>query len=114
MKKLLIIIGFIAAIIATVLSTTQYSNLAFTPILIAFISGLIILFLSKKHKSKTKSIQYIFLLVIISLSLTIYKNVIHSTEVNDVEKPEQLNQNSEKNLKDSDKIIEDKKIDENL
>ena len=101
MKKLFIIIAFIAAISAAVLSTTQFSNLAIAPIIVAFISGLIVVFLSKKQKTKTKTIQYIFLLVIMSLSFTIYKNVISVTDEVESQKFEQLDSSSTKNLKDS-------------
>jgi len=75
MKKLLIILGFISALAATVLSVTSLSNMAKAPIIIAFLSGLIIVYISKKDGLRTKSIQYIFLMVIISLSLMIYKGI---------------------------------------
>ncbi|MBC3846672.1 hypothetical protein H8K90_09800 [Winogradskyella echinorum] len=72
--------------------------MAVTPIIIAFISGLIVIFLSKKEHSKTKTIQYIFLLVIISLSLTIYKGV---TKTDDEVAIESTEQRSTKKLEDS-------------
>ncbi|WP_296381586.1 FUSC family protein [Winogradskyella sp.] len=109
MKKLFIILGFIAAILSVIIAVTPLSNLAVAPIIVAFISGLIVLFLSKKQKTKTKTIQYIFLLVIISLSLTIYKGVFFTTEVGDTE---QLEQRDEENLEDSKEILEDIDIDE--
>lgn len=106
MRKVFIILGLIAAIIATILSVTKFSNLAVTPIIIAFISGLIILFLSNKSKTKTKTIQYIFLLVIISMSLTIYKAVAKAAEI------EAAEQRSEENLKDSEVIENTEEIEE--
>lgn len=108
MKKVVIILGFISAIIAVIVSVTPLYNLAVIPIIIAFISGLILFFLSKKESSKTKTIQYIFLLVIISLSLTIYKGLFHTSEVGDIE---QLEQRDEENLEDSKEILEDLEID---
>lgn len=75
MKKTFIIIGFICAIVAAVLASSSYSNLAIIPIIIAFSSGVFLLLLSKKDKSKPKPIQYIFILSIIALGLTIYKGV---------------------------------------
>ncbi|WP_339752479.1 FUSC family protein [uncultured Winogradskyella sp.] len=110
-KKLFIILGFIAAILAVIIAVTPLSNLAVAPIIVAFLSGLIVLFLSKKHKTKTKSIQYIFLLVIISLILTIYKGVFSTTKVGDTE---QLEQRDEENLEDSKEILEDIEIDEDF
>lgn len=111
MKKLFIILGFIASIIAVLLAVTPLSNLAVIPIVLGFISGLIILYLSKKDQAKTKSIQYIFLLVIIALALTIYKGLFVSNEVGDTE---QLDQREEENLEDSKEILEGIEIDEDL
>ncbi len=106
-KKLFIYLGFTAAIVAVILAVTSLSNLAIAPIIIAFISGLIVLFLSKKQNTKTKTIQYIFLLAIISLSLTIYKGVFSTAEL---ENNEQLEQRDEENLKDSKEILEDTEV----
>ena len=111
MKKLFIIIGFIAAILAVILAVTPLSNLAIAPIVVAFICGLAILFISKKQNKKTKTIQYIFLLVIISLGLTIYKSVFSTTEIGDTQ---QLEQRDEENLEDSKEILEGIEIDENF
>lgn len=110
-KKLFIILGFIAAILAVILAVTPLSNLAVAPIIVAFISGLIVFFISKKQKTKTKTIQYIFLLVIISLSLTIYKSVMTTMEVGDTE---QLEQRDEENLEDSKELLEGIEIDDDL
>jgi len=103
-KKLFIILGFISAILAVIIAVTSSFNLSVVPIIIAFISGLIILFLSKKDNTKTKTIQYIFLLVIISLSLTIYKGIFNTSET---ENTEQLEQQEEENSEDSKKALED-------
>ena len=110
-KKLFIIIGFITAILAVILAVTPLSNLALIPIILAFISGMIILFISKRNQIKTKTIQYIFLLVIIALSLTIYKSIFSSTEIGNTE---QLEQRDEENLEDSKDILDEIEIDENL
>lgn len=110
-KKLIITLGFIAAVLAVVLAVTPLSNLAVLPIIVAFICGLLIVFMSKKDKTKTKSIQYIFLLVIIALALTIYKSVYYTSEVGDIE---QLEQRDEENLEDSKELLEDIEIDEDL
>lgn len=108
MKKVFISIGLITAIVATILSVTKFSNLAVAPIIVAFISGLIVLFLSKKEQSKTKPIQYIFILIIISLSLTIYKGVINTYEI---DKTEQLEPQNEENLNNSEVVIKKKQVD---
>jgi len=111
MKKLFIILGFAAAILAVILAVTPLSNLSVAPIIVAFVSGLIVLFLSKKENKKTKTIQYIFLLVIIALGLTIYKGVFSTTEIGNTE---QLEQRDEDNLEDSKEILEDIEIDEDF
>ena len=100
-KKLFIILGFIAALTAVVFAVTPHYNLAIPPIIVAFISGLIILFLSKKDNKKTKTIQYIFLMVIIALALTIYKSVYVSPEAETTEQLEQSNQESSENPKET-------------
>ena len=88
-NKTFIIFGFISALVAVTLSTTPLFKLALAPIIIAFVSGIIILFLSKKQKTKTKIIQYIFLLVIIALGLTIYKGVFNTSEIENAQQLEQ-------------------------
>ena len=110
-KKIFIIIGFIAAILAAVLAVSPSSHLAVIPIIIAFLCGLIIIFISKKQKTKTKTIQYIFLLVIMSLSLTIYKSIFSNSETNTTTQQEE---SIKKKSKDSKKIIKELEIEENL
>ncbi|WP_179019291.1 hypothetical protein [Winogradskyella forsetii] len=111
MKKTVIIIGLISALAATILATTKFFNLSILPIIIAFISGLLLLFLSKKEQSKIKPIQYILLLVIISLSLTIYKGVITPSEIEETEPLEQTDQDSQDRPK---AIIDSVTIDEKI
>ena len=108
-KKLFIILGFIAAVFAVILAVTPLSNLAIVPIIVAFICGLIILYITRKQEVKTKTIQYIFLMVIIALVLTVYKSVTDTKEIGDVE---QLEQRDEENLEDSKELLKDIDIDE--
>ncbi len=110
-KKLIIIFGFIAAILSVILAVTPFSNLAIIPIVVAFILGLLIVYISKKNNTKTKSIQYIFLMVIIALALTVYKSVYYTSEVGDTE---QLEQREEENLEDSKELLEDIDFDEDI
>ncbi|WP_299095168.1 FUSC family protein [uncultured Winogradskyella sp.] len=110
-KKLIIILGFIAAVLAVIIAVTPFSNLSVIPIAIAFVAGLLIVFLSKKDNSKTKSIQYIFLMVIIALVLTVYKSVYYTSEVGNTE---QLEQRDEENLEDSKELLEEIDFDEDI
>lgn len=107
-NKVFIIFGFISALVAVTLATTPLFKLAVAPIIIAFVSGIIILFLSKKQKTKTKIIQYIFLLVIIALVLTIYKGVFNTPEI---ENAQQLEQQDGENVEGSEEILEEIKED---
>lgn len=99
------------AVLALVLSVTPLFKLAIAPIIIAFISGIAIYFLSKKERKKTKTIQYIFLMVIIALSLTVYKSIFDTSEIGNTD---QLEQRDEENLEDSKEILEDLEIDEDF
>lgn len=110
-KKLFIILGFITAILGVVLAVTPLYNLAVAPVIIAFICGIVIFFVSKKENTKTKTIQYIFLMVIIALALTIYKSINATSEIGDTE---QLEQRDEDNLEDSKELLEDIDFDEDL
>lgn len=110
-KKLIIILGFIAAVLAVIFAVTPFSNLALIPIVVAFICGLSIFLISRKEKTKPKSIQYIFLMVIIALVLTVYKSVYYTSEVGDTE---QLEQRDEENLEDSKELLEDIDFDEDI
>jgi uncharacterized membrane protein YjjP (DUF1212 family) len=107
MRKLFIILGFFTAILAVVLAVTPLSNISIIPSIAAFISGLIVFYLSKE-KSK-KVVQYIFLLTIISFSITIYKALFNKTEVGNTEELEVRVKESEQ---DSKEILEDLDIDE--
>jgi cellulose synthase/poly-beta-1,6-N-acetylglucosamine synthase-like glycosyltransferase len=109
MKRICIIIGFISSILAVILSVTPLFKVAVFPIIIALLSGLGIYFLSKKSKTKTKSIQYILLLAIIALALTIYKSVFNEAKVGDTE---QLEQREEESKDDSIELLEGIEIDD--
>ncbi len=85
MRRLFIILGFIASILAVVLSVTPLSNIAYLPALVALIFGLIAFYFSRQKQYPKKSIQLIFLLTIISLSITTYKALFSVSEVGNVE-----------------------------
>ncbi|MEP5253725.1 FUSC family protein [Winogradskyella rapida] len=111
MKKILIILGFIGAILAVIFSVTPLYNVALMPLIVAFVCGIALVFMTKTAASKPKAIQYIFLLVIIALSITIYKAVFNTSEIGDIE---QLEQRDEQNLEDSKELLEDIEIDEDF
>lgn len=108
MKKLFVILGFIAAILAVILSVTPLFKIAVFPTIIAFLCGLGLLYLTKKKLIKTKAVQYVFLLSVISLSLIIYKSIFQTAEIGNTEELEKLDETSEE---DAIKELEDIEID---
>lgn len=97
MRKLFIILGLIAAIIAVVLSSLPLFNMAFIPAIAALIFGLIAFYLSKQQNESKKVVQLIFLLTIISLCLSTYKAIFSETEVGNTEELEVRVQEAEEN-----------------
>ena len=95
MRKTSIILGFIAAILAVILAVTPLSKLAYIPSVVALIFGLIAFYVSKQKQYPKKSIQLIFLLTLIALSLTTYKVIFSTVEVGDTEDLEQKESQSE-------------------
>jgi predicted membrane protein len=85
MRRLFIILGFIASILAVVLSVTPLSKIAYIPAIAALVFGFVAFYLSRQKQYPKKSIQLIFLLTIISLTITTYKAVFEVVEIGNVE-----------------------------
>lgn len=85
MRRFFIILGFIASILAVILSVSPLSKIAYIPAVIALIFGFIAFYLSRQKQYPKKSIQLIFLLTIISLTITTYKAIFNVVEVGNVE-----------------------------
>lgn len=109
MKRLLIILGFVSSILAVILAVTPLFKIALFPVIVAVLCGIGIFFISKKANTKTKSIQYIGLLVIIALALLVYKSVFNIATVGNTEELEQLEDDSKE---DSIELLEGIEIDE--
>ncbi|TBV24776.1 FUSC family protein [Meridianimaribacter sp. CL38] len=109
MRKFLVILGFIAAVLAVVLAVTPLSNIALIPAIVAFILGLAIFYLSKKQNQSKKVVQYIFILTIVSIGITTYKSVFNEVEVGDTE---ELQERADESVEDSKEILEDLDIEE--
>ncbi|MEO6347643.1 MAG: FUSC family protein [Aquaticitalea sp.] len=97
MRRLFIILGFIASILAVILSVTPFSKIAFIPAVVAAIFGLIAFYISRQKQYPKKSIQLIFLLTVISLTITTYKAVFTVVEVGNVEGLQLKEKESEEN-----------------
>lgn len=95
MRRLFIILGFIASIAAVILSVTPLSKIAYLPAVAALVFGLIAFYVSRQKQYPKKSIQLIFMLTIISLTITTYKAVFTVVEVGNVEGLQLKEQESE-------------------
>jgi tellurite resistance protein TehA-like permease len=109
MKKLFIILGLIASVLAIILSVLPLSNLAFFPAIAAFIIGLAAFYFSNKEKSSKKTIQLIFLLTIIALSISTYKSIFNTNEVGNTQELQEREKESEENAIEE---LEDLDLDE--
>ncbi len=109
MRKFLVILGFISAVLAVVLAVSPLSNIALIPAILAFILGLAIFYLSKKQNQSKKVVQYIFILTIVSIGITTYKSVFNEVEVGDTE---ELQERADESVEDSKEILEDLDIEE--
>ena len=85
MKKISIILAFLAAIIAVVLAVTPLSNLAYIPGIAALVFGILGMMFSKGEKSSKRILQLTFMITIIALVLTTYKAIFNITEVGDTQ-----------------------------
>jgi tellurite resistance protein TehA-like permease len=114
MKKLFVVLGILASVLAIILSVLPLSNLAFFPAIAAFIFAIIAFYISNKENSSKKTIQLIFLLTIIALSVSTYKSLFNTVEVGNTEELQEREKQSEENaieeLEDLD--IEDIDIEE--
>ena len=103
MKKLVIVLGFISAILAVILAVTPLFKIAFIPGVAALIFGIIAIYSSKQKQGSKKSIQLIFLLTIIALAVTTYKSVFDTVEVGNTEElQEKENESEEEAIKELD------------
>ncbi|MBR9846056.1 MAG: FUSC family protein [Algicola sp.] len=105
MKKLIIILGFISAILAILLAVTPLSKIAFLPAGAALLFGVIAIYISKGKKELKKSIQLIFLLTIIALVVTTYKSIFNNVEVGNTEELiEKENESEEKAIEELEEL----------
>ncbi|WP_338733668.1 FUSC family protein [Mangrovimonas cancribranchiae] len=109
MRKISIILGLTLAILAVILSVLPLSNLAYIPAIIALILGSFSIYLSNKEGKSKKTIQIVFLLSIIALSLAIYKSIFTTIEIGNTEELEKREQQSEQEAIEE---LEDLDIDE--
>ena len=85
MKKIFVILGYIASIFALILAATPLFKIAVFPILVGFVCGLGLLYMSIKTQQKAKTYLSILLLITIAIALLVYKTVFYKAEVADTE-----------------------------
>lgn len=85
MRKLSIIIGFIAGILALILAVTPLSNIALFPAIIAVIFAVLIYVISNKQSKSKKPVQYILLVTIIAVGFMLYKSIFTENTVGNTE-----------------------------
>ena len=81
MRITFIILGFISAIIALVLSILPFGLIALIPAAIAFVLGILALSASKKEGKSKLPVNLIFLLTIIALVLTTYRSLFTENKI---------------------------------
>ena len=101
MKQIFTILAMIGAVISVILCVLPVSNLAIFPGLASLIFCAIAYYLSKKTRDVKKLIPFIFLLTIISLSISMYKAVFNTSKVTNTQELK------EKEVKSKENAIED-------
>jgi hypothetical protein len=83
MKLLLTIVGLLSALLGLALSILPFGNIALIPIVIAFISGVLLIRILRKDQGNTLSAKLIFLIAILGLGMTIYRVIFDENVVED-------------------------------
>lgn len=76
MKQILKITGLIFALVAIVMSATKFYSLSLIPAILAIVIGSVLFYLSKKAGSDTKPVQYISLLIFMTIIMSVYQHLI--------------------------------------
>ncbi len=100
MRLTLIIISIISALIGLALSILPFGSIAILPIVVAFISGLIAFKISQKEDKSTNIIKGVFLIVIISIGLTILNTFKTNEIIEDTESIIKENQSEEEAIEE--------------
>ncbi len=76
MIRVLKIIGLICALVAIVMSATKFYSLSLIPAILALVNGSIVFYLAKKAGADTKPVQYISLLIFMTIIMSVYQHLI--------------------------------------
>lgn len=97
MKKVFIVLGITAAIIAIILAVLPLFKLAYIPVILAFSFGILSFIQARKENSSKTFVQVIFVITILALLVAIYKSVTVKEEVGNIENLQQREKKSEEN-----------------
>lgn len=110
MRNFIKILAFISAILALTLAVTPLSNIALFPLLAAVALAILLYFISKKQAKSNKPVQYVLVLVIISLGFMIYKTLFTESIVKE-DVQEEMNIKEQESQEESIKELEALDID---
>ena len=104
MRLTFIILSIIAAILGLALSILPFGSIAVIPIVISIIFGLLAFKLFHKDGKNTSIIKLVFLIVIISLGLTIYNSLRPNEVDEEIESTLNENQSDEDSIEELESI----------
>lgn len=95
MKIIYLILGIISVILSLILSILPFGKLAFIPIILATIFSFLLFREYKKDGKNTGVIKILFLGIIISLAVSIYRTIFTENKVVETEKTIEKEKQSE-------------------
>ena len=108
MKNIFTIIAILTTLLAIALSILPFGNIAYIPIIIAFVSALLAMRQFQKEGKSTSLIKTVFLGIIIALGITIYHSVFTTNQVVETEQSiEKEKQSEEEAIKELEDIATD-------
>ncbi|SDB27911.1 hypothetical protein SAMN03097699_0476 [Flavobacteriaceae bacterium MAR_2010_188] len=85
MRKTSLVLGMISSVVAIILAATSYYGYVYIAVLVSLVFGLVSFYLAHEHEYPKKTIQFIFIIAIVAISIAIYKAVYSSPETAPIE-----------------------------
>ncbi len=85
MRRTSLVFGMISSLVAIIMAATSYYGYVYIAVLVSLVFGLISFYLAHEHDYPKKTIQLIFIIAIIAISIAIYKAVYSSPETAPIE-----------------------------
>ncbi|MBT8258881.1 MAG: hypothetical protein KJO49_10450 [Bacteroidia bacterium] len=109
MRTLLLIIGFLAAILGLIMTVLPFGYLGFLPVVLALIIGFIVFKMDKSQNASGKASKIIIAIGVIGLALGLYRTIFDTNVVAD---DQEVIKQEEESLEEAKKELEDLDIDE--